>query len=124
MFVKTLDYRQSSWPTHSRRAGHRDRPFDLTVDFEEGRIDDLLKAAALKTWLSRRQRLAVFVAMEQGAKKLHREGGSEPSPTCSRERCSTRRNKAAMEDRAASGGGAGDIKIHRCTNQTPSFPAH
>ena len=48
--------------------GTRDRPYDLTVEFEESRIDDILKALGLKPWLSHRPRLAVFVEMEQGAK--------------------------------------------------------
>ena len=46
--------------------GTRDRPYDLTVEFEESRIDDILGALGLKPWLSHRPRLAVFVEMEQG----------------------------------------------------------
>jgi hypothetical protein len=46
--------------------GTRDRPYDLTVDFEESKINDILKALDLKPWLSHRPRLAVFVEMEQG----------------------------------------------------------
>ena len=48
--------------------GTRDRPYDLTVEFEEGKIDDILKAFGLKPWLSHRPRLAVFVEMEQAAR--------------------------------------------------------
>ena len=48
--------------------GTRDRPYDLTVAFEESRIDDILKAFGLKPWLSHRPRLAVFVEMEQAAR--------------------------------------------------------
>ena len=48
--------------------GTRDRPYDLTVAFEQSRIDDILKAFGLKPWLSHRPRLAVFVEMEQGAR--------------------------------------------------------
>jgi hypothetical protein len=46
--------------------GTRDRPYDLTVDFQESKINDILKALGLKPWLSHRPVLAVFVAMEQG----------------------------------------------------------
>ena len=46
--------------------GTRDRPYDLTVEFEESKIDDTLKALGLRPWLSHRSRLAVFVEMEQG----------------------------------------------------------
>jgi len=48
--------------------GTRDRPYDLTAEFEESRINDILKALGLKPWLSHRPRLAVFVEMEQGPK--------------------------------------------------------
>jgi uncharacterized protein len=48
--------------------GTRDRPYDLTVAFEESRIDDILRTLGLKPWLSDRPRLAVFVEMEQGPK--------------------------------------------------------
>jgi hypothetical protein len=48
--------------------GTRDRPYDLTVAFEESKIDDILGALRLKPWLSHRSRLAVFVEMEQGAR--------------------------------------------------------
>jgi uncharacterized protein len=46
--------------------GTRDRPYDLTVEFEEKKIDDILRALGLKPWLSPRPRLAVFVEMELG----------------------------------------------------------
>jgi hypothetical protein len=49
--------------------GTRDRPYDLTADFDRGMIDDILAALGLKPWLSHRPVLAVFVEMEQGARK-------------------------------------------------------
>jgi hypothetical protein len=69
-FVRAFSYRDqmSGKPTRDEQ-GTRDRPYDLTVDFEEGKIDDLLKALGLKPWLSHRPLLAAFVAMEQGPKK-------------------------------------------------------
>jgi hypothetical protein len=54
-------------PTRDEQ-GTRDRPYDLTVDFEDRKIDDLLEALGLKPWLSHRPRLAVLVEMEQGLK--------------------------------------------------------
>jgi hypothetical protein len=48
--------------------GTRDRPYDLTVDFEEKRIGDILGTLGLRPWLSHRPLLAVFVGMEQGPK--------------------------------------------------------
>ena len=68
-YVRSFSYRDQFFGKPIRdEQGTRDRPFDLTVEFEEGRIDDLLKMLGLKAWLSHRPRLAVFVEMEQGSK--------------------------------------------------------
>jgi len=68
-YVRTFSYRDQFFGKPIRdEQGTRDRPFDLTVVFEESRIDDILKAFALKPWLSHRPSVAVFVEMEQGAK--------------------------------------------------------
>jgi len=70
-FVRTFSYHdQFSGKPHRDEQGTRDRPYDLTVDFEEKKIDDLLKALALKPWLSHRPRLAVLVEMKNGPKKF------------------------------------------------------
>jgi len=68
-FVKSFSYRDQFFGKPIRdEQGTRDRPFDLTVNFEEGRIDAILKTLGLKPWPTHRPRLAAFVAMEQGAK--------------------------------------------------------
>jgi hypothetical protein len=68
-FVRAFSYHdQMSGKPHRDEQGTRDRPYDLTVDFEESKIDDILKAIGLKPWLSHRPRLAVFVEMKQGSK--------------------------------------------------------
>src|SRR6185436_19346156 len=68
-YVRSFSYRDQFFGKPIRdEQGTRDRPFDLTVEFEESRIDDILKAFALKPWLSHRPSVAVFVEMEQGAK--------------------------------------------------------
>ena len=78
-YVRSFSYRDQFFGKPIRdEQGTRDRPFDLTVEFEESRIDDLLKALGLKPWLSHRPRLAVFVEMEQGAKELYRDDGWTP----------------------------------------------
>jgi len=65
--VRTFSYRDQFFGKPIRdEQGTRDRPYDLTVEFEESRIDDILRALGLKPWLSHRPRLAVFVEMEQG----------------------------------------------------------
>ena len=67
--VTAFSYRdQFSGKPIRDEQGTRDRPYDLTVEFEEGKIDDILKAFGLKPWLSHRPRLAVFVEMEQAAR--------------------------------------------------------
>ena len=50
--------------------GTRDRPYDLTADFDARKIDAILDALGLKPWLSHRPVLAVFVEMEQGASRF------------------------------------------------------
>jgi hypothetical protein len=68
-FVRAFSYRdQMSGKPVRDEQGTRDRPYDLTVDFEERKIDDILKALGLKPWLSHRPLLAVFVEMKQGSK--------------------------------------------------------
>jgi hypothetical protein len=67
--VRAFSYhdQMSGTPTRDEQ-GTRDRPYDLTVDFDETKIDNLLKALHIKPWLSHRPVLAVFVEMQQGLK--------------------------------------------------------
>jgi hypothetical protein len=69
-FVKAHRYhdQMSGTPTRDEQ-GTRDRPYDLIVDFDDRKIDDLLGALGVKPWLSHRPVLGVFVAMAQGATK-------------------------------------------------------
>jgi len=69
-FVTSFSYRDQFFGKPVRdEQGTRDRPYDLTVEFDAGKIDKLLKTLGLKPWLSHRPVLAVFVAMEQGSRK-------------------------------------------------------
>jgi hypothetical protein len=68
-YVRSFSYRDQFFGKPIRdEQGTRDRPFDLTVEFEESKIDDILKALSLKPWLSHRPSLAVIVEMRQGPK--------------------------------------------------------
>jgi uncharacterized protein len=69
-FVRAFSYhdQMSGTPTRDEQ-GTRDRPYDLIVDFDEKKIDDILKALGLKPWLSHRPVLGVLVEMQQGLKK-------------------------------------------------------
>ena len=70
-FVTAFDYHdQFSGKPKRDEQGTRDRPFDLTVDFDKEKIDGVLKSFGLKPWLSHRPVLAVFVEMEQGERKF------------------------------------------------------
>jgi len=70
-FVSAFDYHDqfSGKPTRDEQ-GTRDRPFDLTVDFDKAKIDGVLKSLGLKPWLAHRPVLAVLVRMEQGERKF------------------------------------------------------
>ena len=47
-YVRSFSYRDQFFGKPIRdEQGTRDRPFDLTVEFEEGKIDDILKALGL-----------------------------------------------------------------------------
>ncbi len=67
--VRAFSYhdQMSGTPTRDEQ-GTRDRPYDLIVEFDERKIDDLLPALGLKPWHSHRPVLAVFVEMQLGPK--------------------------------------------------------
>jgi hypothetical protein len=69
-YVKAFSYhdQMSGTPTRDEQ-GTRDRPYDLTVDFDRAKTDGLLATLGLKPWSSHRPVLAVFVDMEQGARR-------------------------------------------------------
>lgn len=68
-FVTSFGYRDQFFGKPIRdEQGTRDRPYDLTVEFEQSKVDGILGMLGLKPWLSHRPVLAVFVAMEQGAR--------------------------------------------------------
>ena len=68
-FVSAFSYhdQMSGTPTRDEQ-GTRDRPYDLTVEFNAKKIDALLPALRLKPWHSHRPVLAVFVEMQLGPK--------------------------------------------------------
>ena len=55
----------SGIPIHDEQ-GTRDRPYDLTVDFDPARIADVLKSLGLKPWDAHRPVIAVFAGIQQG----------------------------------------------------------
>lgn len=69
-FVKAFSYhdQMSGTPTRDEQ-GTRDRPYDLIVDFDEEKINDVLQKLGLKPWLSQRPVLAAFIEMQQGTRR-------------------------------------------------------
>jgi hypothetical protein len=70
-FVAAFDYHdQMSGEAKRDEQGTRDRPFDLIVDFDRPKIDELLGTLGLKPWLSHRPTLGVIVTMVPGARSF------------------------------------------------------
>jgi hypothetical protein len=69
-FVSAYSYhdQMSGKPKHDEQ-GTRDRPYDLIVDFDDNKINDVLNSLGVRPWLSRRPTLGVFVEMEQGSRQ-------------------------------------------------------
>jgi uncharacterized protein len=79
-FVSAYDYHdQMSGKPKRDEQGTRDRPYDLIVDFDVKKIDDVLGGLGLKPWSSQRPRLGVFVEIEQGARKFIVTSDARPS---------------------------------------------
>jgi hypothetical protein len=69
-FVSAYSYHDQMSGTPKRdEQGTRDRPYDLIVDFDDKKINDVLDSLGVKPWLSRRPILGVFVEMEQGSRQ-------------------------------------------------------
>ncbi len=68
-FVRAFSYhdQMSGTPTRDEQ-GTRDRPYDLTVDFDEKKIDALLHGIGLKPWHAHRPVITAFVEMQLGSK--------------------------------------------------------
>lgn len=66
-FVTGIHYQDRLWkrPIHDEQ-GTRDRPYDLTVRFDPGKVDAALRALGREPWTTDRPRVAAFVAVRQG----------------------------------------------------------
>jgi uncharacterized protein len=66
-FVASFRYhdRMSGLPVHDEQ-GTRDRPYDLTVSFDEAKTDAALRSLGLEPWKKPRPRLALFVGVQNG----------------------------------------------------------
>jgi hypothetical protein len=66
-YVGSYSYhdQMSGIPIHDEQ-GTRDRPYDLTVDFDPAKIADVLKQLGVKPWAGKRPMIAVFAGLQQG----------------------------------------------------------
>jgi len=71
-FVRAYNYHDQMSGTPKRdEQGTRDRPYDLIVDFDPTKIDDVLaRLGGLKPWPLPRPRLGVLIEMEQGQRQF------------------------------------------------------
>jgi hypothetical protein len=122
-YVRSFSYRDQFFGKPIRdEQGTRDRPFDLTVEFEESKIDDILRAFSLKPWLSHRPRLAVFVEMEQGSKNyiVTTDG---PQSDLQRDALLAAADKRGMDIVLPGTAALAKSNITGAELRTPSFPA-
>jgi hypothetical protein len=69
-FVSAYGYHDQMSGTPKRdEQGTRDQPYDLIVDFDDKKINDILNSLSVRPWLSRRPILGVFAEMEQGSRR-------------------------------------------------------
>jgi hypothetical protein len=66
-FVREFQYRDllAGIPIHDEQ-GSRDRPFELTVDFDAAMIDDALRALGRQPWSAARPRVVAFISLQKG----------------------------------------------------------
>jgi hypothetical protein len=68
-YIKSFSYRDrmEGIPIHDEQ-GTRDRPYDLTIDFQPEKIDELLQALGHKPWTARRPTIVVMLAVKYEAR--------------------------------------------------------
>jgi hypothetical protein len=68
-YIKSFSYRDrmEGIPIHDEQ-GTRDRPYDLTIDFQPEKIDKLLQALGHKPWTARRPTIVVMLVVKYEAR--------------------------------------------------------
>ena len=106
-FVTAFDYHdQMSGKAKRDEQGTRDRPYDLIVDFDRPKIDELLGGLGLKPWLSHRPTLGIVVTMVPGPRSffVRAEGKESELQRASLYNAASRRGmRIALPDEAALG---------------------
>ena len=77
-YVKDFSYRDrmEGIPIHDEQ-GTRDRPYDLTVDFQPEKIDELLQVLGQKPWTARRPTVVVMLAVRHEARSYLLTGDAD-----------------------------------------------
>lgn len=77
-YIKSFSYRDrmEGIPIHDEQ-GTRDRPYDLTVDFQPEKIDALLQALGQKPWTARRPTIVVILAVKYEARSYLLTGDAD-----------------------------------------------
>ena len=77
-YIKSFSYRDrmEGIPIHDEQ-GTRDRPYDLTVDFQPEKIDVLLQALGQKPWTARRPTIVVLLAVKYEARSYLLTGDAD-----------------------------------------------
>jgi hypothetical protein len=77
LYVRAYSYRDlmAGIPIHDEQ-GTRQRPFELTIDFDPAKVDAALNSLGRKVWMVARPRVAVFASVAYGASSyaLTRDG--------------------------------------------------
>lgn len=77
-YIKSFSYRDrmEGIPIHDEQ-GTRDRPYDLTVDFQPEKMDELLQALGQKPWIARRPTIVVMLAVKYEARSYLLTGDAD-----------------------------------------------
>jgi hypothetical protein len=77
-YIKSFSYRDrmEGIPIHDEQ-GTRDRPYDLTVDFQPEKIDGLLQALRQRPWTARRPTIVVLLAVKYEARSYLLTGDAD-----------------------------------------------
>ena len=77
-YIKSFGYRDrmEGIPIHDEQ-GTRDRPYDLTIDFQPEKIDELLLVLGQKPWTARRSTIVVMLAVKYEARSYLLTGDAD-----------------------------------------------
>jgi uncharacterized protein len=77
-YIKSFSYRDrmEGIPIHDEQ-GTRDRPYDLTVDFQPEKIDELLQILGQRPWTARRPTIVVLLAVKYEARSYLLTGDAD-----------------------------------------------